>query len=95
MTGRERICKLEAEIKRNHPDWEVRMTDFSNKTVQGDFIEIVVSDCGVPICGVAWGIGTYGYQADLLEFYGNATKGFVKENEALLLIEKEMECVRD
>lgn len=95
MTGRERIVKLEAEIKAKHPAWEIRVTDFSNKTVQGDFLELVISDCGVPVCGVAWGIGTYGYQADLLEFYGNKTKGFIKEDEALLMCEGEMECVRD
>lgn len=94
MTGRERIGKLENELREKHADWDIQVTDFSNKIVQGDFLELVIMDCGVPVCGVVWGIGTYGYQSDLLEFYGKKTKGFIKEDEALLLCEGEMECVR-
>ena len=98
MTGIERIVSLFNRLKKDYPNKDIR---FKNETVyvgKNFFLKFKVSYWSnilgkdVQICDAIWGEGSYGYEDNLLEFYGNSEPiGNLTEREAYNLFKREIE----
>lgn len=94
-TGKERLERLYRRLKKNFPDKDIRFEDLSQNFPDGVLVRYKVSywerlfgkDC--QICDAVWGDGSYGYDANLLEFYeGFESEGYITELRAYNLFKK-------
>lgn len=97
-TGKERLKKLYDMLKKAYPSLDIRFIDWrrdkdysvlSVEKYQVAYYETYYGN-EVQICDAIWGYGSYGYEQNLLEYYGGRTEpiGWIKERKAFNLFKK-------
>lgn len=90
-TGKERLEKLYIMLRSNYPDKEIY---FFNESLDCDPIKyfrykVAYFIEGEQICDAIWSFGSYGNEANLLEFYHHGKPiGYITEIKAFNLFKK-------
>ena len=96
LTGKDRLERLYKRLKTNYPDADIRFEDKSSG-IRGKYFKVSywfnVMGKDSQICDAIWGEGSYGYEENLLEFYGwSEPIGHITELKAYNLFKKEIEA---